>query len=318
MQNKGTVLLTGASGFIGSHLAGVLLQEGYSVYAPLRAESFDKTNVLCSYENFHPLKGLFYDSAVLNDVTETIDFVLHLAAIRGGGRADEATYQQVNVQGTQILIDFARRHEVNGFLYLSTVGVMGTIPQKTPASELSPVQADGLYHLSKWQGEQALRRTAGEIPYVILRPTITYGTEDDGFIPKLRQLIRSGRMVIPGAPVMMHLLSVEALCRLVKSILQKKQFNGKSYIIADKEPVQLQSVAELIARSGGKYFSIPKAVFRAADILLAGLRQQALRTSIQLISRNWTYDISAAINELNYNPCDTLTELQKLIKDYDQ
>jgi len=317
VQNKGSVLLTGASGFIGSHLAASLLQEGYTLYAPVRAESVDKIAALRNHENFHLLTGAFYDPALLQTVTAPLDFILHLAAIRGGGRADKASYQRVNVQGTQTLIDFARSRGAGGFLYLSTVGVLGTIPEESPASENSPIRPDGFYHISKWQGEQLLRRNAGALPYIILRPTITYGTGDDGFIYKMRQLVRSGKMVLPGAPVRIHLLSVNALCRLITTLLQNNRFNGNSYLIADREPVQLQSVTALMARSGGKYITVPKAIFRAADILLAVLRRPALRTSVQLISRHWTYDISSAVADLQFEPPDTLTELQRLMEDYD-
>lgn len=317
MPAKETVLLTGASGFIGSHVAAALLQDGYKVYAPLRAQSFSKISSLRKHENFYPLKGAFYEPALLNSLDAAPDFVLHLAAIRGGGRANETAYRRVNIQGTQTLIDFARRRQIKGFLYLSTVGVLGTIPQAQPASENNPPQPDGRYHQSKWQGEEIVRQAAAEIPCLILRPTITYGRGDDGFIFKLRHLIRRKRMVLPATPVMVHLLSVDALCCLITHILQNRQFNGKSYIVADKEPVPLQSVAEIITRSGGKYLALPKAIFRAADRLLATFRQAALRTSVQLISSDWIYDISAAIQELRYQPRNTLTELQRRIEKYD-
>ena len=88
-----TILLTGASGFIGAHVAGRLLSAGFKIIAPVREQSHEKVAHLAQQKNFSVLTGAFYDPAFLLQLKEKIDVILHFASIRGEGSGDAKTYQ---------------------------------------------------------------------------------------------------------------------------------------------------------------------------------------------------------------------------------
>lgn len=319
MQNKGNILLTGVSGFIGGHVAARLLQEGYEVYAPVRTPSKEKIRLLLQHKNLIFLEGDFYNPGILQTLqNKKIDAILHFASIRGAGngRADE--YEKINVTGTQVLLDFALQNKIPNFLYCSTVGVLGTIPQRQPASTDSPEAPDGIYHQTKWQAEERVREYSKKgLNTIILRPTITYGSGDDGFIPKLVSLISRGRFPLSSKPFSIHLLHVQAFSRLVNNVIEKKYFNNKTYIIADAHPVLLKDLTEQIVREvKGCYYKIPSVVFSLVSGLLNLLSLNGLHTSVQLISAPWTYDISETILDLSYVPDETAESISNYIKEY--
>ena len=316
---KKNILLAGASGFMGQQIAAELIQSGYRVLTPVREQSIEKTASLQQYKDFIVFAGNFYDTKVLDLIkNESIEAILHFASIRGAGNGSAAEYEKINVTGTQILLDFALQNKIPNILYCSTVGVFGTIPLKQPADNSTSVNTDNLYHQTKWQAEEIVRQYSLKgLHTLILRPTITYGSGDDGFIPKLIQLIRHGHFPLSSKPFSIHLLHVQALSRLVMKILEENNFNNKTYIIADKKPLLFQELVKHISReTKGGYYAVPSAVFSLGRGLLSLLSVKGLHTSVQLISAPWTYDISETITDLDYVPDDTIVSVSKYIKEY--
>ena len=261
-----TVLLTGASGFIGSHIrARLLAEKRFKLVSVVRNKS-----AFLATEREAVIQGDFYDPSVLKSIREPIDVIIHCAAIRGEQTIPEAEYEKVNVAGTEELLKFAKKNRIPRFIYLSSVGVLGTIPDPQPAEADQPPRPDGKYHRSKWQAEELVRRFHSQtLQTLILRPTITYGTGDDGFIYKLTELVTPRHFVFPLYPVKIHLLNVEVLADFIVKQLGNEHFSGESYIVADAQPVLLKAVVDLLARelcskAYPKYLRVPGIVFMAA------------------------------------------------------
>jgi nucleoside-diphosphate-sugar epimerase len=314
-----TVLITGASGFIGGHMARRFLTDNYKVVALIRKESLNKVEKLAEFENFTLLNGNFYEQQTLDQITDKIDVILHFASIRGEGGGDKKTYRQINIDGTRVLLEFAKKNKIPGFIYCSSVGVLGTIPKNQPADVQQLVNPDNLYHTSKWQSEVIVNEYHNaSLSTCVLRPTITYGPGDDGFIPKLVELVKSGKFPLSSKDVFIHLLDVNAFANFVYNLVDLSKINGKTYIIADRMPVLLKDLVNLIAKSfqkGSGFLKIPAIVFRLGESALRLLNQKKLLTSIQLISRSWTYKIDETVRDLDYRAKDTLEVIRAYIKE---
>ncbi len=310
------ILLTGASGFIGYHVARRLLQSAYRIIAPVRRQSLSKKSIIeLKRQGIRIIEGSFYDENLLNGINEPINAIIHLAAIRGQQDYPDAYYQKVNVEGTEHLLDFALKRQIPRFLFCSSVGVHGTIPRNQPASAQAALNPDNTYHHSKKQAEELVRtaQNAG-LNTLILRPTVTYGLMDDGFIPHLIHLVKNKRFPLINSPLQIHLLSVHALAELFDRILSLNQLNGKAYIVADREPVLLQDIVKMIfdraqSKQSSSYLHLPQIIFRTGEAVLRLLPNKKWLTSLKLISNSWTYDINETILDLGYEPRDTMQEI---------
>jgi uncharacterized protein YbjT (DUF2867 family) len=162
------ILVTGGTGFVGSHLIRRLRQEGVPVRAIVRDP--DKTRALKDL-GVDVVKGDMSDTAALGKATTGVERVIHLVGIIQ--EAAGATFEGVHVDGTRNLLDAARKNGVRHVLYQSALGTRPNAKSK--------------YHKTKWAAEE-LVRTSG-IPYTILRPSLIYGAGDQ-FTIRLSEMIR--------------------------------------------------------------------------------------------------------------------------------
>ncbi len=264
--------------------------------------------------------GNFYERKTLEKLNNHIDCIIHCAAIRGETGQSQSEYDCINVAGTEELLKFAQEENIPRFIFISTVGVLGTIPRSQPASYLDPPAPDSKYHHSKWLAEQLVRNYHNEnLRTIILRPTITYGTGDDGFTDKLIYMVKKNRFILPKSDILIHLLSIEGFSNLLIDILSRDIFNGNSYIIADREPVSLKKLVNLISlhhnnRNYPVYLAWPAGIFYVAKLFFRIFNSKQYLTSLKLISENWRYDIEQTITDLNYVPSSTINEIPKYLE----
>jgi dihydroflavonol-4-reductase len=169
------VLVTGASGFLGWHVARVLLERGYAVRALVRTGS--RVNEL----DVETRTGDLRDAASLERACAGCGLVFHVAAdYRLWARHPDELYRS-NVEGTRNLLQAARNAGVERVVYTSTVGAIG-IPRGGIGDEDTPVALEdmvGHYKRSKFLAEQvALEFARGGLPVVIVNPTAPVGDHD--------------------------------------------------------------------------------------------------------------------------------------------
>lgn len=169
------VLVTGASGFLGWHVARVLSEKGYPVRALCRPSSQIRELAV------ERVTGDLRDPASLARAAENCELVFHVAAdYRLWSKTPDDLYRS-NVDGTRNLLEAARRVGVGRIVYTSTVGCIGMPPGRI-GDESTPVSlADmaGHYKRSKWLAEQvALEYARGGLPVVIVNPTAPIGDHD--------------------------------------------------------------------------------------------------------------------------------------------
>lgn len=168
-------LVTGASGFLGWHIARVLTERGYRVRALCRP--YSKIREL----DVERVEGDLRDPASLARATAGCKLVFHAAADYRLWAKNSADLYRSNVDGTGNLLDAAERAGVERIVYTSTVGCIG-LPHNGIGDETTPVSISdmsGHYKRSKWLAEQvALKKARAGVPVVIVNPTAPIGDHD--------------------------------------------------------------------------------------------------------------------------------------------
>lgn len=198
-----TALVTGADGFIGSHLTRHLLDAGYAVRALSQYNSFNNWGWLegISHPNLEVVSGDVRDAAFCDDIARGADVIFHLAALIAIPFSYVApeSYVDTNIKGTLNICQAARRAGVNRLVVTSTSEVYGTA-LSVPISESHPKQPQSPYSATKI-GADALAlsfHNAFELPVVIARPFNTYGPRQSAraIIPTIISQIASGMRTI--------------------------------------------------------------------------------------------------------------------------
>jgi NAD dependent epimerase/dehydratase len=201
-NKNSTILVTGADGFIGSHLTELLVREGYKVRAFVMYNSFNSWGWLDSCDddikgNFEVVSGDIRDPHGVKQAMKGCDAVLHLAALIAIPFSYHSpdTYIETNVKGTLNVLQAAREMNISRFIHTSTSEVYGTA-QFVPITEEHRLQGQSPYSASKIGADQLAYSfySSFDLPVVIVRPFNTYGPRQSSraIIPTVITQIASG------------------------------------------------------------------------------------------------------------------------------
>jgi nucleoside-diphosphate-sugar epimerase len=150
------VLVTGSTGFVGSHLTEELCKRGFDVNVLIRRRWSGSLPSWLNHTNI--IYGDVADATSVEAAVKSVDVVFHLASLLGRWQSEytEAEYSQVNVTGTKLLVAASKKENVQHFIHLSTAGVMGRLVN-VPADETHPLGPEFPYEQSKYLAELALK-----------------------------------------------------------------------------------------------------------------------------------------------------------------
>lgn len=191
------ILITGLTGFIASHLAERLLGEGTPVRGTVRRPSGQIAGALQGTEAaLEILEADLLDPPSLHRAAQGCRAVVHAAAWTGGPELTPGTGYRVNVEGTANVLAAARAAGVERFIYISSVAVYG-LNRAPILDETAPTPPVGQAYPDSKIAAEALVRGSG-LPYVIIRPSCTYGPRGTAWTVGPVEQIKRGRLILLG------------------------------------------------------------------------------------------------------------------------
>ena len=176
---KRNVLVTGATGFIGSHLCEGLIRKGYNVFGISRSYQIERIKPLLDSKGVFFQKGDIQDLELLYNIinNNSIKAIFHLAAVlpHNNGLDDPFPFFNVNARGTLNLLNAAYLNGVEVFIYASTMSVYSEPSMYLPVDEKHPVQPSTIYGVSKLEGELYCNAYSKKMNITILRYGGAYG-----------------------------------------------------------------------------------------------------------------------------------------------
>lgn len=244
------VLITGGTGFTGTHLTRRYLENGHEVVV------IDNQPGLF----FEELEGLgadirigsVTDGNLVDEATRGCELVHHVAAMFRKVNLPKQAYWDVNVQGTRNVMKSALKHGVRRVVYCSTCGVHGDVGGG-PASEASPIAPADWYQHTKYLGEEvATEYLEKGLDVVTLRPAAIYGPGDPERFLFIYKLVRRGRFLMFGrGNVTYHPLYVDNLIDAFERAAAAEVAVGEAYLIADERFYTLNHLVTHVAASIG-------------------------------------------------------------------
>lgn len=305
------VLVTGGTGFVGSHLALRFIKRGYDVRVLTRKKTLE-TN----YLNKLGIEICFGDITKKSSVKKAVKdvaLVYHLAAVLREIAIPDKVYWDVHVGGTQNILDASIRENVERFVHCSTVGVHGHI-SNPPADESYPYNPGDIYQKTKCEGEKLALRYFNEkgLPGVVVRPCGIYGPGDTRLLKLFKSIYHQKFVMIGKGDVSYHLVYIDDLIDAFELCGQKKEALGEIYIIGGNEAPSLNKLVKVIADAldmlvPRKRFPFFWPVWLASWICEGvckslHIEPPLFRRRVDIFRKNRAFDISKAKRELNYEP----------------
>lgn len=321
METK-RIFVTGATGFIGRHLVKELAQQGHIVTCLVRKP---EKMINFAHIGLRLVTGNLTGFEKWKKCVNGQDVVFHLAAIRGEFKIPWETYYKVNVDATRRLVEISAQCGASKFFYISSVGVHGTSPLQVPADEQTPYNPDSYYHKSKMLAEQTVLKWVNSLNITVIRPTITYGPNDVGFLYRVAKIAKNGFFPTAGqGENKIHILHAKGLVQTLIRAMGNNSTSGQIYIIADKSPIKLRELVQFIGISiheKVRFINVPfEPLLKLTEIydeLVAPIvKGRSMAISFKLLSLPWYYSIRKAVNELQYHPYQTEEGVKDTIQWY--
>jgi len=307
------ILITGASGFIGSFIVEEALKRGFETWAAIRKSSskewlqderirFIELNLSSKAQLVEQLRG------------QDFDYVVHAAGVTKC--LNKADFQRINTEGTKNLVDALLEVEMplKRFVFVSSLSIFGAIKEQQPYEairESDTPQPNTAYGRSKLAAEQYLEKKKG-LPYIILRPTGVYGPREKDYFIMAKSIQQHSDFAVGYKRQDITFVYVKDVVQAVFLALEKGE-DGRKFFLSDGEVYQSATFSNLIHEALGRPWWIritaPVWVLRIVTFFGEYIgRMTGKVTALNndkyniLKQRNWRCDIQPAIDELGYQP----------------
>lgn len=305
------VLVTGGTGFVGSHLVRRLLARGHQVTSlDTNAGLFDST---LQSGGARLVAGSVTNRLDVDRAVAESELVYHLASPFGDILQPDAVYWDIEVNGTRNVLEAARRYGVRRVVHCSTQGVHGALT-RIPGDEESPLAPRDYYCYTKVEGERVCREfISSGMDVVIVRPTSVYGPGDVRGWLKLYRLVAGGWFPMVGrGETLNHPVYVENLVDVFELAGSTPGAKGRTYLAGDEHAITLTDLVRKVGAAVGSSVRIIRfpwyrmawygsgvveTLFKAV-----GIKPPIFRRRLSWYATNRAFRIDRARNELGYTP----------------
>jgi len=304
------VLITGAGGFIGSHLVGHQLGLGREVTA--LDVRLDRLRQRQGEAGLRLVEGDIRDTALLERSMPGTDVVFHLASAHLEVIPDDRYFRSINVDAARSIAEMAAHEGVQRLVHCSSVGVYGPLAA-IPADEDTPCHPDIAYEVTKLEGERAVLEVAAarSLAAVVLRPAWVYGPG----CPRTARLFRALRkrrfLMVGSGSNLRHPVYIDDMLQAFELAATRSGVGGQVFVIASDECVTLRQLIATIlevGHSGYRPARIPLAVMRPVCYLVEGVARVLQREppfstrSLKFFTEDSAFCIAKARRLLGYEP----------------
>jgi nucleoside-diphosphate-sugar epimerase len=323
------LLVTGGTGFIGSHLAEEGRRRGAEVVVlGLTDRPEEQTNVDALRRlGIEIVPGSITEPELCRRAVQGATHVFHLAvAMREGGKRDEF-FERVNLDGTRYLLEAAAETGVSRFVYCSTIGIFG---HRAPGvtCEDSPLAPGNVYERTKVAGERLVREICGArgMPFVILRPADVYGPRDQRLLKLFRGVSRGRFPLFGSGSGRRHMIYVDDVVSAFFKACARDAALGEALILAGPRACTLRELIDMVqAATGSKRYGVrlPLAPMLAAAAVVEDACQvlhvdpPIYRRRMDFFWSDSEFDTSRARRVLDWTPQVGLAEgIRRTAEDY--
>ena len=322
------ILITGASGFIGSFIVEEALKQGFETWAAIRKSS---SKAFLKDERIHFIELNLSSEEQLHEQLKNhqFDYVVHAAGVTKCLHPED--FFRINTEGTKNLVRalLDLQMPLKRFVYISSLSIMGAIREEQPYREISErdkAQPNTAYGKSKLEAEQWLDATNRQLtekgqapfPYVILRPTGVYGPRERDYFMMFKSIQAHTDFAVGYQQQDITFVYVTDVVQAVFLALEKGE-TGRRYFLSDGEVYQSSTFSNLIRKELGNpwWIRITAPLWLLRIITFCGDRIGHLTGKITALNndkyhimkqRNWRCDIGPARQELGFEPQVQLEE----------
>ncbi len=281
------VLVTGGTGFVGSHVVERLLAAGHVPVCLVRPGTDAEWLRGLAIEQ---VAGTLDEPEALRPVVDGVDGVVHVAGIDAAKARRPRDLYRVNAEGTRSLVALAARRGagLKRFVFVSSTAAQGPSPGPGPRPQDLPPAPLGHYGKSKLLGEQAVVAHAGELPVTILRPPAVYGPRDRSWLASFREVAGGVFRLLGNPSRAMSLVYASDLAEAAVMALEREHPSGAVLPLDDGAVHTQATLGEAIGRALGappRLERVPSAGLYAAW-LVGGLSAR-LRGRSSPLNREW-------------------------------
>lgn len=323
------ILITGASGFIGSFIVEEALKKGFDTWAAVRKSS-SKEYLKDERINFIEL-NLSSKAQLIEQLRgHDFDYVVHAAGVTKC--LNKQDFHRINTEGTKNLLDaiLELQMPLKRFVFVSSLSVFGAIKEQQPYDEIRETdipQPNTEYGRSKLAAEKYLESLGSRVPYIILRPTGVYGPREKDYFMMAKSIKQHSDFAVGYKRQDITFVYVSDVVQAIFLALDKGE-NGRKYFLSDGEVYQSTTFSDLIHEELGRpwWIRITAPVWVLRIITFCGEYIGKITGKVTALNndkfnilrqRNWRCDIQPAIDELGYKPTVKLAEgVRRSIKWY--
>ena len=322
---KDTYLITGAAGFVASHITEVLHSKGIKVRGLVRSIAKAKSQNVPLPEDL--VEGDITNKASLEKAMQEVVGVYHIAALFREAKSKPSEYFKVNAEGTKNVFEVAKSLNIPRVIHCSTTGVLGSI-KNPPANEDSEYAPCDIYQESKVEAEKIALSfyNEGSVRGVIIRPGMIYGPRDTRLLKIFKMIAKARFFYVGPGNAWCHFIDVRDLANAFYLAMEHTELNGKIYTIAGDGQLRLNEFCDKIAdilQVQKPWLHIPVVPMQLLGDLCEiickpfGIEPPLYRRRVDFYIKHRSFDISRAKNDLGFMPeRDFDSELRDIISWY--